>query len=71
MSSIGERKAFQYITDPQMSVHFVRYNTRQLIRVYPSAARQDSSNFNPLLPWNAGCQIGEIINAYLEKYSEY
>ena len=61
MSSIGERKAFQYIKDQQVSASFVRYNTRQLIRIYPSATRQDSSNLDPLLPWSAGCHIGKCI----------
>ncbi|XP_055970289.1 1-phosphatidylinositol 4,5-bisphosphate phosphodiesterase eta-1 [Sorex fumeus] len=32
-------------------------NQRQLTRVYPSACRVDSSNFNPLPYWSAGCQL--------------
>ena len=62
MSSFGERKAFKYINDPETSVDFVKYNSRQLSRIYPSGARQDSSNFNPLTPWNAGCQLGKFCN---------
>ncbi|XP_039529486.1 1-phosphatidylinositol 4,5-bisphosphate phosphodiesterase eta-2 [Pimephales promelas] len=35
----------------------VRFNQRQLIRVYPSNYRVDSSNFNPQTFWNAGCHL--------------
>uniref|UniRef100_A0A3Q3M8G4 Phosphoinositide phospholipase C n=1 Tax=Mastacembelus armatus TaxID=205130 RepID=A0A3Q3M8G4_9TELE len=35
----------------------VRFNQRQLIRVYPSNYRVDSSNFNPQAYWNAGCHM--------------
>lgn len=37
----------------------VRFNQRQLLRVYPSNYRVDSSNFNPQTYWNAGCHMGE------------
>uniref|UniRef100_A0A672Z6C1 Phosphoinositide phospholipase C n=1 Tax=Sphaeramia orbicularis TaxID=375764 RepID=A0A672Z6C1_9TELE len=33
-----------------------RYS-RQLSRIYPSAYRIDSSNFNPQFYWNVGCQL--------------
>ncbi|XP_037346556.2 1-phosphatidylinositol 4,5-bisphosphate phosphodiesterase eta-2 [Pungitius pungitius] len=35
----------------------VRFNQRQLMRVYPSNYRVDSSNFNPQPYWNAGCHM--------------
>ncbi|CAB1314677.1 unnamed protein product [Coregonus sp. 'balchen'] len=35
----------------------VRFNQRQLLRVYPSNYRVDSSNFNPQPFWNAGCHM--------------
>uniref|UniRef100_A0A8C7PT14 Phosphoinositide phospholipase C n=1 Tax=Oncorhynchus mykiss TaxID=8022 RepID=A0A8C7PT14_ONCMY len=35
----------------------VRLNQRQLLRVYPSNYRVDSSNFNPQPFWNAGCHM--------------
>uniref|UniRef100_A0A3Q1KI57 Phosphoinositide phospholipase C n=1 Tax=Anabas testudineus TaxID=64144 RepID=A0A3Q1KI57_ANATE len=35
----------------------VRLNQRQLLRVYPSNFRVDSSNFNPQAYWNAGCHM--------------
>ncbi|XP_061636930.1 1-phosphatidylinositol 4,5-bisphosphate phosphodiesterase eta-1 isoform X2 [Phyllopteryx taeniolatus] len=37
--------------------HFLAFNQRQLSRIYPSAYRIDSSNFNPQLYWNIGCQL--------------
>ena len=59
MSSFGERKTLKYIHDGDTSLDFVKYNSRQLSRVYPSATRQDSSNLDPLLPWSTGCQMGK------------
>ncbi|XP_078139568.1 1-phosphatidylinositol 4,5-bisphosphate phosphodiesterase eta-2 [Centroberyx gerrardi] len=35
----------------------VRFNQRQLLRVYPSNYRVDSSNFNPQPYWSAGCHM--------------
>ncbi|KTG44577.1 hypothetical protein cypCar_00000621 [Cyprinus carpio] len=35
----------------------VRFNQRQLLRVYSSNYRVDSSNFNPQPFWNAGCHL--------------
>lgn len=35
----------------------VRFNQRQLLRVYPSNYRVDSSNFNPQPYWNTGCHM--------------
>jgi hypothetical protein len=57
MSSFGESKAFNYIDDLETSKNFVKYNTRQISRIYPGAKRQDSSNLKVIPPWNAGCQI--------------
>ncbi|XP_069004385.1 1-phosphatidylinositol 4,5-bisphosphate phosphodiesterase eta-1 isoform X1 [Embiotoca jacksoni] len=36
---------------------FLTFNQRQLSRIYPSAYRIDSSNFNPQLYWNVGCHL--------------
>uniref|UniRef100_A0AAY4DNX6 Phosphoinositide phospholipase C n=1 Tax=Denticeps clupeoides TaxID=299321 RepID=A0AAY4DNX6_9TELE len=49
-------------TRAQQLVHhrverFLSFNQRQLSRIYPSAYRIDSSNFNPQVYWNAGCQL--------------
>ena len=59
MSSFGESKAFGFYQDEEMAVKFVKYNSKQISRIYPGAKRQDSSNFKPLQAWNAGCQIGK------------
>jgi hypothetical protein len=45
--------------DAEAAKKFVRYNTRQISRIYPGASRQDSSNLKPIQFWNTGCQIGE------------
>ena len=60
MSSFGEGKAFKYFEDPEKAKDFVRYNSRQISRIYPGAKRQDSSNLKPMAAWNTGCQIGKI-----------
>uniref|UniRef100_A0A671NBF2 Phosphoinositide phospholipase C n=1 Tax=Sinocyclocheilus anshuiensis TaxID=1608454 RepID=A0A671NBF2_9TELE len=46
------------------SVHFHgfedsqdKHNTDKLSRIYPAGLRTDSSNYNPVPLWNAGCQI--------------
>lgn len=39
---------------------FLAFNQRQLSRIYPSAYRIDSSNFNPQFYWNVGCQLGKM-----------
>ncbi|XP_061575491.1 1-phosphatidylinositol 4,5-bisphosphate phosphodiesterase eta-1 isoform X3 [Cololabis saira] len=36
---------------------FLAFNQRQLSRIYPSAYRIDSSNFNPQFYWNVGCHL--------------
>ncbi|XP_024132894.1 1-phosphatidylinositol 4,5-bisphosphate phosphodiesterase eta-1 isoform X1 [Oryzias melastigma] len=36
---------------------FLAFNQKQLSRIYPSAYRIDSSNFNPQFYWNVGCQL--------------
>ncbi|XP_013908499.1 PREDICTED: 1-phosphatidylinositol 4,5-bisphosphate phosphodiesterase eta-1 isoform X1 [Thamnophis sirtalis] len=53
--SFSETRAHQVIQ--QKSEQFLLYNQQQLTRVYPSAYRIDSSNFNPVPYWNVGCQL--------------
>ena len=60
MSSFGETKTESILAEADSATKFVDYNTRQISRIYPGAARQDSSNLKILPPWNAGCQIGNI-----------
>ena len=44
-----------YLTGKQ----FVRYNSRNLSRIYPSGQRLQSSNYDPQEMWNYGCQMGQ------------
>ncbi|XP_057182829.1 1-phosphatidylinositol 4,5-bisphosphate phosphodiesterase eta-2a isoform X7 [Triplophysa rosa] len=55
VSSMSETKAHQLMQ--QKPAAFVRFNQRQLTRIYPSPYRVDSSNFNPQPFWNAGCHL--------------
>lgn len=57
MSSFVESKMTNLVNN--QGAEFVKYNQRQLSRIYPGGGRVDSSNYNPQLAWNAGCQIGE------------
>ncbi|XP_053161578.1 1-phosphatidylinositol 4,5-bisphosphate phosphodiesterase eta-1-like isoform X2 [Hemicordylus capensis] len=53
--SFSETRAHQVVQ--QKAEQFMLYNQKQLTRIYPSAYRIDSSNFNPLAYWNVGCQL--------------
>ncbi|XP_068775542.1 1-phosphatidylinositol 4,5-bisphosphate phosphodiesterase delta-3 [Struthio camelus] len=55
MSSFSERKARKLIREAGKA--FVRYNARQLSRIYPLGLKMNSSNYNPQEMWNAGCQL--------------
>ncbi|XP_058261403.1 1-phosphatidylinositol 4,5-bisphosphate phosphodiesterase delta-3-A isoform X2 [Hemibagrus wyckioides] len=55
MSSFSESQALKHIKNSGKL--FVRHNSRQLSRIYPSGQRLQSSNYNPQDMWNAGCQI--------------
>ncbi|XP_056628469.1 1-phosphatidylinositol 4,5-bisphosphate phosphodiesterase eta-2a isoform X3 [Triplophysa dalaica] len=55
VSSMSETKAHQLMQ--QKPAAFVRFNQRQLTRIYPSPYRVDSSNFNPQPFWHAGCHL--------------
>ncbi|XP_059811799.1 1-phosphatidylinositol 4,5-bisphosphate phosphodiesterase delta-3-like isoform X2 [Hypanus sabinus] len=55
LSSFSENKAKKLINESGRL--FVRYNTMQLSRIYPTGSRVDSSNYNPQEMWNAGCQL--------------
>lgn len=58
MSSFVETKGLEQLT--KSPLEFVQYNKRQLSRVYPKGTRVDSSNFQPQLFWNAGCQMAAL-----------
>jgi len=36
---------------------FIKYNIRQLSRVYPAGTRIASDNYDPMPAWSAGCQL--------------
>ncbi|NWY51118.1 PLCD4 phosphodiesterase, partial [Chionis minor] len=55
ISSLSEAKARKLMRDA--GNEFVRHNTWQLTRIYPSGMRTDSSNYSPQEMWNVGCQI--------------
>ncbi|KAI1896423.1 hypothetical protein AGOR_G00094620 [Albula goreensis] len=55
MSSFSESEALRHIKDSGKL--FVRHNSRQLSRIYPSGQRLQSSNYDPQEMWNGGCQI--------------
>ncbi|XP_018410681.1 PREDICTED: 1-phosphatidylinositol 4,5-bisphosphate phosphodiesterase delta-3 isoform X2 [Nanorana parkeri] len=55
MSSFSEDKVRKLMKESGNTL--VRYNTRQLSRIYPDALRAGSSNFSPQEMWNAGCQL--------------
>ncbi|XP_069373460.1 1-phosphatidylinositol 4,5-bisphosphate phosphodiesterase delta-3-A [Paralichthys olivaceus] len=55
LSSFSESEALRHIKDSGM--YFVRHNSHQLSRIYPSGQRLQSSNYNPQEMWNGGCQI--------------
>jgi len=54
-SSLAERKAFELVE--QNAHDLILANQRLITRVYPSAYRQDSSNFEAVSLWNAGIQM--------------
>ncbi|XP_062331112.1 1-phosphatidylinositol 4,5-bisphosphate phosphodiesterase delta-3-A [Osmerus eperlanus] len=55
MSSFSESEALKHIKDS--GKYFVRHNSHQLSRIYPSGQRLQSSNYDPQEMWNGGCQI--------------
>ncbi|CAL8274392.1 unnamed protein product [Lota lota] len=55
MSSFSEFEALRLIKDSGKL--FVKHNSRQLSRIYPSGQRLQSSNYDPQDMWNSGCQM--------------
>lgn len=56
MSSFPENKIIKY-TSKNNCRYLLNYHERQLSRVYPKGGRIDSSNYDPVKMWNAGCQL--------------
>lgn len=59
MCSLKEKK-FESLVKSE-GAEFVDYNKKFLTRTYPSGTRIDSSNYNPVNAWIAGCQIGKLL----------
>ncbi|XP_034040030.1 1-phosphatidylinositol 4,5-bisphosphate phosphodiesterase delta-1-like isoform X2 [Thalassophryne amazonica] len=55
MSSFKEAKAMKLAEETANA--YIRHNVEKLSRIYPTGFRTDSSNYNPIPMWNAGCQI--------------
>lgn len=55
MSSFKEKKAVGLAEESANA--YIRHNIDKLSRIYPAGSRTDSSNYNPVPLWNAGCQI--------------
>ncbi|XP_041726282.1 1-phosphatidylinositol 4,5-bisphosphate phosphodiesterase delta-1 isoform X2 [Coregonus clupeaformis] len=54
MSSFKESKAVHLAETAAKA--FIHHNMTKLSRIYPAGSRTDSSNYNPVPLWNAGCQ---------------
>ena len=67
MSSFNESKTLKLI-EVDGGCHYIQHNAYQLSRVYPAGIRYDSSNYDPIPMWNAGCQVVfctcDILNCY-------
>ncbi|KAG1703694.1 1-phosphatidylinositol 4,5-bisphosphate phosphodiesterase delta-4 [Nymphon striatum] len=55
ISSYSETKAINMCKKQYET--FIIHNNKFLSRIYPSGVRTDSSNYDPIPMWNAGCQI--------------
>ncbi|KAF7669274.1 hypothetical protein LDENG_00203320 [Lucifuga dentata] len=55
MSSFKESKALKLAETSATA--YIHHNMDKLSRIYPAGSRTDSSNYNPVPMWNAGCQI--------------
>lgn len=59
ISSFNEDKALKL--SATHGERFVRYNAHLMSRTYPAGRRIDSSNYDPVPMWNAGCQVGAVM----------
>ncbi|XP_054625496.1 1-phosphatidylinositol 4,5-bisphosphate phosphodiesterase delta-1-like isoform X2 [Dunckerocampus dactyliophorus] len=55
MSSFKEKKATELAEESAND--YIIHNVDKLSRIYPAGSRTDSSNYNPVPLWNAGCQM--------------
>jgi len=64
MMSVDEDKIINLAKNHSVS----NYSSNNLIRIYPKNIRIDSSNYNPIVSWNLGCQIVALNWQTLDKY---
>ncbi|MCJ1339218.1 Phospholipase C [Bachmanniomyces sp. S44760] len=55
--SLAERTLENLCRDPESKAQLEKHNQRYLMRVYPSAFRMRSTNFDPLAFWRRGAQM--------------
>eukprot|EP00056_Hartaetosiga_gracilis_P001154 m.42471 g.42471 ORF g.42471 m.42471 type:complete len:1206 (+) comp10521_c0_seq1:15-3632(+) len=55
ISSFAEKKAIKLLSGKPEE--FIDYNKHQFSRIYPNGTRINSSNYNPQIFWNVGCQF--------------
>ncbi|ELU11919.1 hypothetical protein CAPTEDRAFT_102886, partial [Capitella teleta] len=55
MSSFAEKRAMKFCKEDHQK--FIRYNKRQMSRIYPAGGRIDSSNYDPVPLWCVGSQL--------------
>ena len=55
--SLAERRFFELCKNPDKKEQLEKHNKRYLMRVYPSAIRMKSTNFDPLAYWRRGVQM--------------
>ena len=57
MHSFAESKVRSMCRSVRKRRDWVSYNRTHISRIFPSGARVDSSNYNPIPAWSAGCQM--------------
>lgn len=58
MTSFSELKAEKVCTKKDnKGRQYMNYNMRQFSRIYPKGQRIDSSNYDPIPPWNCGSHM--------------
>jgi len=56
-SSLGEGKMLKLAKPGYHARDLAHYAERHIVRVFPAGTRVDSSNYDPTVAWNAGCQV--------------
>jgi len=55
ITSFAEKKGLSFSTS--QGIHFTKFNSRVMSRIYPAGLRIDSSNYNPMPYWYCGSQV--------------